>query len=110
MQASAVVVVLLGSEDPDEIIRAILGFIITQHHITRVKVERPTQHHPTTRVVLGTLENLGLWLPNMGIGFGNGLGNGHVCYCRRRRTCRGRKQRTMLNLQVTRRCQFARMR
>jgi hypothetical protein len=40
MQASAVVVILLGREDPDEIIHAILGFIITQHNITRVEVER----------------------------------------------------------------------
>lgn len=41
MQTSDVVVVLLlGREDPDEIIRAILGFIVTQDNITRVEVER----------------------------------------------------------------------
>jgi len=53
------IVVVLGREDPDEIIRNILGFVIMQHNITRVEVKR-TQHHPTTRIVFGILEDLRL--------------------------------------------------
>ena len=33
---------------------------------------------PTIKVVFGTLEDLRLWLPNIRIGIGNGLGEDNV--------------------------------
>ena len=57
---------------------AILGFVnnAAEHYPCRSKT--PTQHHQTTKVVFGTQEELGIWLPNIRIWIGNGLGEDNV--------------------------------
>jgi len=47
-------VLVLGTDDPDEFIRAILGLLITQHSIPC------RSRNPATNVVFGTLEELGV--------------------------------------------------
>jgi len=49
-----VLVLVLGTDDPDEFIRAILGLVITQHSIPC------RSRNPATNVVFGTLEELGV--------------------------------------------------